>query len=309
MLIPLTHFLRRIPIVTRRVAIINESDNLTAGDLARASAALQIQVTDQFGPRWHIIATVDCFPTLQDLPQGYWPVVVRDFIGGPSSGVHVSETGDKPFALVVFSGAHWTITLSHEVLELLADPFGTTFLTGPSLRTEQTTVEYLAEICDPCQADKSAYDINGVLVTDFVTPDFYAGFGAGKYSFGGQVTAPRTVLPGGYITWHEAAPDAWWQQLFDGSAPRFQQIDLSELRPDIHLRGLIDQKTESVMARAGKRSGIDAKRLGALRKRSALVRQAQAQWWQRQIERVLKPTAQGPVGHGPASRNRRTRGK
>ena len=47
---------------------------------------------------------------------------------------------------------------------LLIDPFGKSFVTGPSVRPDQATVEYLVEVCDPCQSDDCGYVVNGVLV-------------------------------------------------------------------------------------------------------------------------------------------------
>ena len=34
-------------------------------------------------------------------------------------------------------------------------------------------VHYLVEVCDPCEDGKCAYYINGVLVSDFYTPDYF----------------------------------------------------------------------------------------------------------------------------------------
>ena len=129
--------------ITRHIAVVNQSENLSPSDLAQASAAVQKQVTVDFGPIWDVSATVDAFPNLESMPQGYWPVVVQDDIGINVPGIHLSDGGEKAFALVLFTGTNWTQTLSHEIIDLLLDPFGKTFLTGPSVRPEQSTVEYL----------------------------------------------------------------------------------------------------------------------------------------------------------------------
>ena len=55
------------------------------------------------------------FSALSNMPPGYWPVVIKDEIGINEPGAHVSNDGQKPFALVLFTGEKWTITLSHEI--------------------------------------------------------------------------------------------------------------------------------------------------------------------------------------------------
>src|SRR5207249_747036 len=158
-----------LPVEVRHIAVINQSQQLSRGAVEKAVAAVQKQVTGDFGPVWGVTATVALFSTLAVMPSGSWPVAIRDEIGINEPGAHTSTDGQKPFALVLFTGSTWTITLSHEVLELLVDPFGTTRFTGPSVREGDGDVEYLAEICDPCQSDDCSYLVNGdQRVSDFV---------------------------------------------------------------------------------------------------------------------------------------------
>jgi hypothetical protein len=67
------------------------------------------------------------------------------------------------------------------------------------------------EICDPVEADRYGYEIDGVLVTDFVTPAWF-GFqnAAGKLDFQSQAQQAFTVLPGGYAQKFEGNG---WQQV------------------------------------------------------------------------------------------------
>ena len=71
------------------------------------------------------------FAKLEDVPTDYWPVIIRDDIKTPgAAGVHEDKNG-QPFALVQFSDA-WSLTASHETLEMLADPFGNRLVAGRS---------------------------------------------------------------------------------------------------------------------------------------------------------------------------------
>ena len=132
------------------VALVSETSELALADLLPVSAALQKQVTRDFGPIWDVEATVDPFASLDDVPLDYWPVMVRDDIGTPgAAGVHEDNNG-QPFALVQFSN-EWSLTTSHEVLEMLADPFGRRVVAGPSIKPKQGRVQYLVEVCDPSE--------------------------------------------------------------------------------------------------------------------------------------------------------------
>jgi hypothetical protein len=296
-------------VVTRHIAVINESENLSASDVAKAAAAIQRQVTDDFGPAWNVTGTADSFPSLNDMPHGYWPVVIRDEIGISAPGVHLSDGGEKAFALVLFTGSRWTVALSHEILEMLADPFGKTFLTGPSVRPDQGAVEYLVEVCDPCQSDDCGYPVNGVLVSDFVAPAFYSGFGPGRYTFGGNLTEPRTVCPFSYMTWRDPLSGKWWQLIDTGSGPKTKAITVDVRQAHVHLRGVIDRATNPEIARAREkqaggrrvRQTADRKRVHSLMNKYARTTAADAAWWRGQIEQLARRTAGKPAGDGPGS--------
>src|SRR5215211_688992 len=130
-----------------QLALVSEVENISSSQLARVSAALQKQVMRDFRPIWNVLATVDSFPTLEDVPIGYWPIIIRDDIGfSGAAGIHLDKDG-QPFALVQFSNT-WSLTTSHEILEMLADPFGNRLIAGDSIKPDQGRVEYLLEVCD-----------------------------------------------------------------------------------------------------------------------------------------------------------------
>jgi hypothetical protein len=112
-------------------------------------------------------------------------------------------------------------------MEMVCDPSGSRTMPGPSLKDAydealgegpgqvgegQGTVDYLVEVCDPCE--QLTYEIDGVVVSDFVTPSYYDAFDAQgrSYSFTGGVTRPRQVLDGGYLSWRTRPPQpSIWQ--------------------------------------------------------------------------------------------------
>jgi hypothetical protein len=116
--------------LTNHVALVTEDDMVAPSELTSVSAALQQQATHDFGPPWGVEATVDAFMSLYDVPLGYWPVIVRrDIHESGAAGVHMDQDG-QPFALVQY-GPSWSLTASHECLEMLADPFGNRLRAGP----------------------------------------------------------------------------------------------------------------------------------------------------------------------------------
>ena len=118
------------------VALVSEESSITMSELSIVSSALQKQVTKDFGPIWGITATVDAFRSLDDVPVGTWPIVVMDNIKqSTSEGIHEDKDG-HPMALVKFDKG-WSLTASHECLEMLADPNGNRTMPGHSPKKGQ----------------------------------------------------------------------------------------------------------------------------------------------------------------------------
>src|SRR5262245_58780316 len=100
----------------RHVALVSD-DNIdgaiSPSTLTKFTAALQKQATRDVGPIWGVTATVDDFASLDDVPLGYWPIIVGEE-GQGGGGVHLTHD-NQPFALVDFT-SDWTVTASHECL-------------------------------------------------------------------------------------------------------------------------------------------------------------------------------------------------
>lgn len=228
----------------KHIALVSETQSVTASALTVASAALQKQVMRDFAPVWNEQATVDAFAALEDVPLGYWPVIVRDDIGFPgAAGIHLDDEG-QPFGLVQFSTT-WQLTASHEVLEMLADPFGNRVVAGDSIKPGQGRVEYLVEVCDPSEAFQFGYNVNGIRVSDFYTPRYFdpVKTPGTRYSFTGAIKNPRVVLKDGYLSWFEPVSGHWWQQVFFGATKSFRDLGVITGAQE-NIRAEIDRRTE-----------------------------------------------------------------
>lgn len=226
------------------LALVSEVEGHDPSDVARVSGALQRQASRDFRPLWGVEATCDAFPRLEDVPVGYWPMIVRSDIEVPgAAGIHLDNNG-QPFALITMSDS-WSLTASHEMLEMLADPLGNRVVAGQSPHPDQTRVEFLVEVCDPSEAAEFGYTVNDILVSDFYSQRFFdpVTTEGTRYSYTGAIGEPRTILRGGYISWHDPTTNEWWQQTWFGDEPEFRSLGVLPENA-MSVRSWIDSQTD-----------------------------------------------------------------
>jgi len=273
--------------LTANLALVSEVQGHDPSDVARVAAALQRQAVRDFGPLWKVPATVDAFPRLEDVPVGYWPMIVEMDIKTPgAAGVHEDKDG-QPFALIAMSHS-WSLTASHEMLEMLADPFGKRVIPGKSPKRGQGRVEFLVEVCDPCEADEFAYTVNDILVSDFYTPHFFDPQRAEgvRYSFTGAITAPRQILRGGYISWHDPVSDHWWQEVWFGQRKQFRDLGHFDASAG-SLRAWVDGQTDHPGVDQGlKTTNPTLKAAVAVGEQTSASASSKADLWREQVAAI-----------------------
>ncbi len=209
--------------LVHHVAIVSESDKINFDDVSVAAASVAKQVARDFGPAWGTQATVQAFGSLEAVPGDYYQVVLVDDDKLPSAAGYHTDSHGQPLAVVEVAG-NWPAAVSHEVLEMLADPFGNRIVSAavpnqakwPELKEiipqGLTHVDYLVEVCDPVQGLQQSYPINGVTCSDFVLPCFYTSAGSTRtqISFNGSV-GPRSIEIGGYVTFRDPETGLWYQ--------------------------------------------------------------------------------------------------
>jgi hypothetical protein len=282
----------------RQLALVSESKQIPRGDVLKVSAALQKQASRDLAPIWEISATVDTFDVLEDVPTGYWPLLVMDDINTPGAGgIHEDKNG-QPFALISASADinEWSLTASHEALEMLVDPFGNRVVAGDSPKSDQGRVSFLVEVSDPSEAASFAYSANGVLVSDFYTPNYFDPVKAAgvRYSYTGAIGEPRQVLRGGYLSWQDPVSGHWWQETwFDGDQASFRELGAIDQRTNGNVRAVIDRVTmgETLKAIAPARSKAGA--AGLTEKVVSRSAASYAQGWRRQVAELLAGAGRG----------------
>jgi hypothetical protein len=232
----------------RQIALVSETARVSLAELSAVAAALHQQAVGDFGPAWQVQASVSPFPSLADMPAHFWPIIVRENVPQSVHGVHHDQE-DQPLAVVEW-GSAWPLWASHECLEMLADPWGRRLIAAPSLKSDQGMVQYLVEVCDPCQNGLFSYPALGFDLSDFYTPNYFDPTinVHSVYSFRGNLTEPRQVLPGGYLTWFDPASSSWWQAQYTDQLRILPADDVSEFLAagKCSLRGAVDRVTKMV---------------------------------------------------------------
>jgi len=240
--------------LTCHVALVTEKTKITFGELSKVAGALSKQVARDFGPIWKVNADVSPFEKLEDVPLDYWPIIVTDDIHDPSAAGYHEDKHGQPFSLVKYDSA-WSLTASHECLEMLADPYGRRTVAGESPVQGQGRVNFLVEVCDPVEDASFAYTVNGVQVSDFYTPNFFDPVESPgvRYSYTGVLTKPRQVLRGGYLSWYVPSTRRWWQRTWFGQKAvdgALKNMNLS----GTNVRAAIDRHTEAKRRQAMSKS-------------------------------------------------------
>jgi hypothetical protein len=175
------------------------TDRIRPEQLSAVAAALQSQVLRHFAVEWGVAALIAAVP-FDAIPAGYVPLIVHDTLEADgTNGFHRTRGDDTPYILVPY-GPNWSLAASHELLRMLVNPTGSARLPGPSCMPGQATVEYLIDVCAPCQDVSAAYAIDGVVVSDFCTRAFFGAPGQ-AYSFTAAVTSRFAPAANGVVTW------------------------------------------------------------------------------------------------------------
>ncbi len=205
---------------TIQISLINESTVLTDEDVPPVVAALQKQVTNDFRPVWGVDAELKVVAKGTPPPSGSWWLVLLDDSDQASAlGYHDLTTEGLPVGKVfagsdLKAGTSWTVTASHELLEMLGDP--NVNLTVFVQNSNSAGVLYAYEVCDACEDDSYSYEIDNIRVSDFVYPSWFESFraeGSTQFDRMSKIHNPLQLLTGGYIGVFNVASGSGWQQI------------------------------------------------------------------------------------------------
>jgi hypothetical protein len=206
------------------IAVVNRSTVWPDAEAALVTAALGIQVNNHFAPAWGLNAMLTFVGTQETAPATHWWLTLLDNSDQAGAlGYHEMTAAGLPLGkaflkTTIGDKQSPSVCASHELLEMLADPWiSDLVMSGDGSRL------YAHEVCDACEADEFGYQINGILVSDFVVPTWFEGWRTtGHFDHMGHLTTgPFTLLPGGYIGYMNIQGGGW-QQLTADREPRPQ---------------------------------------------------------------------------------------
>jgi hypothetical protein len=201
------------------ISIINHTNGKVSDeDLQCAIRAINRQIAEDFAPYWGLSAQLrlegrsekkPSQRTLADM-RGDAVMYVWDHVSVDDAlGYHDRNDRGIPFGFVFLDLATeleepWTVTLSHEALELIGDPETNLFVAGPHPKDRRRQVFHWYEMCDAVQDEH--YQIDGVKVSNFLLPLYFTSSAelGGRNDFLGSSHDGETlksfgVNPGGYI--------------------------------------------------------------------------------------------------------------
>jgi hypothetical protein len=198
------------------IAIVNTPSSGVSDELASEwTNAVAKQVVNHFGPIWHTYADLNYYPSTAKVPSGMWVVSLLDTSDQAGAlGYHDLTPDGFPLGKI-FAGTDrqynqsTSVTLSHEVLEMLGDPY------IDSAAQASDGKFYALEVGDAVEGDQYGYLIDGILVSDFVTPFWFGGSRgpSDKFDFMGHTTSPLQLISDGYISVFDPASSQGWTQI------------------------------------------------------------------------------------------------
>lgn len=195
-----------------RIALMNNSTVVTNDVFNQTIAALRIQIGRDLSPAWGVSAHL-YVPLSGGLPLSDWEVrVVDDQAQAEALGLENSASGIPRSLVYADTEEYWTVSFSHQVLEMMLDPFCNTSI--------QVDINRFAglEICDPVAGDDQAYRINRTKMSNFVLPSWFEAGSTGPWDHAERLTGPLTLSEGGYQSYWENG--VGWSQDVSGDSPR-----------------------------------------------------------------------------------------
>jgi hypothetical protein len=201
-----------------QLAVINESTAITDADVQKMVPAFETQWNHDLDPIWAVGTSSFTFvPKKQAPAKGTWWVVFLDdsdqagalaYHDLTSEGLPISKVFVKS---ILADKASVSVGATHEICEMAVDPWLN------SAYQDSHGTFWAGEVCDPVEDDQYGYTIQGTLVTDFVTPNWFGHQHAKRdIDLKRHAKAAFAVLTGGYA--QKFDPQKGWQQVTGAEA-------------------------------------------------------------------------------------------
>ena len=201
-----------------QIAVINESTAIQDADVQNMIPAFGSQWNGDLNNIWGVGQAQFKFQPKGVAPAaGTWWVVFLDDSNQANALAYHDLTNEglpisKVFVKTILADkASVSVGATHEVCEMAVDPW-----LNSAYQDVQGTF-WAGEVCDPVEDDQYGYEINGILVTDFVTPSWFGHKNAkGPIDLKEHAQNQFEVLTGGYA--QKFDPQKGWQQVTGAKA-------------------------------------------------------------------------------------------
>jgi hypothetical protein len=234
------------------ISVINHTNGRVSDEQVQgAIRAINRQIAEDFEPYWSLGAQLrlegksGTKPNKQDPSdmRGDAVIYLWDQIDVEDAlGYHDKNDRGIPYGIVFLQlseavGENWTVTLSHEALELIGDPEVNLLVQGPHPADPDNPNKYVFhwyEMCDAVQAE--TYKLDEVEVSNFVLPLYFTGgeeeggrndFLARAYD--GKTLRSFGVNPGGYIGFFDPAIGKHVTYSVKGDAVAARRLELKSM--------------------------------------------------------------------------------
>ena len=207
-----------------KIAVINESTAIADSGVQVMLPAFEQQWNNDLAPIWGVEAASFAFMAKGQAPaSGTWWVVFLDDSDQADALAYHDLTNEglpisKVFVKTILADkASLSVGATHEICEMAVDPWLNSAYQDPQ------GVFWAGEVCDPVEDDQYGYQIGAILVTDFVTPNWFAHQHAqAQIDLKGHANAAFQVLSGGYA--QKFDPQTGWQQITGSKAMRSMRV-------------------------------------------------------------------------------------
>lgn len=196
-----------------QIAVMNESTAITDAAVQHMLPAFDHQWNTDLRPIWGVEAATFTFVPGHTMPPAgsWWVVFLDDSDQAGALAYHDLTNEGLPISKVFVKTllqdkANVSVGATHEICEMAVDPWLNSAYQDPH------GVFWAGEVCDPVESDQYGYQIGDVLVTDFITPNWFAHQHAqGQIDLKGHSRAAFEVLAGGYA--QKFDPHHGWVQV------------------------------------------------------------------------------------------------
>ena len=208
-----------------QIAVINESTAISDEEVQAMLPAFSQQWNADLKAVWGVDSATFAFVATGVKPSSgsWWLVFLDNSDQAKALAYHDLTDEGLPISKVFVKtiqadNASISVGATHELCEMAVDPWLNSAYQDPN------GVFWAGEVCDPVEDDQYGYNIGDVLVTDFVTPNWFAHeHSQGAIDFKQHANKSFEVLSGGYAQFFDSQKG--WQQVTGNKAVRSRRAE------------------------------------------------------------------------------------